>query len=72
MCAVMRLHVVMYRGCSRLIWGVRRALFSGVGTHGEARGFMVDEKVLATVVACKEERGLLILVGTSKLVKKFM
>jgi hypothetical protein len=43
-------------------------LFSGAGTYGEARGFMVDEKVLETVVASKEETGLLIiLVGTRSL-----
>jgi hypothetical protein len=32
-------------------------LFSGVGALGEARGFIVDEKVLEKVVQSKEERG---------------
>jgi hypothetical protein len=35
-------------------------LFGGVGTNREARGFTVNEKVLATVFGWKEERGLLI------------
>lgn len=54
--AVMRLHVVMYRGLYQAYRGVRRALFSGVGTHRKAREFTVNEKVLETVVGTERRK----------------